>query len=56
MTTLARPPGPNDKAASIYDDCFHSRHYMAGMNDLFTEILRSRENDTCGRLSRPRRT
>jgi GT2 family glycosyltransferase/glycosyltransferase involved in cell wall biosynthesis len=43
MMTLARPLGDNRKAASIYDDHFHSKHYMTGMNDLFTEILQSRE-------------
>ena len=51
MMTLARPLGDNRKAASIYDDHFHSKHYMTGMNDLFTEIVQSRENDACGRLS-----
>jgi hypothetical protein len=39
MMALARPVGDNPKAASIYDDYFHSKHYMTGMNDLFTEIL-----------------
>ena len=39
MMTLARGLDDNHRAASIYDDCFHSKHYMAGMNDLFTEIL-----------------
>jgi glycosyltransferase involved in cell wall biosynthesis len=39
MMALARPVGDNPKAASIYDDCFHSKHYMTGMSDLFTEIL-----------------
>jgi glycosyltransferase involved in cell wall biosynthesis len=39
MTTLAHGLCDNNKAASIYDDCFHSKHYMAGMDDLFTEIL-----------------
>jgi hypothetical protein len=43
MITRARPLGDNHKAASIYDDYFHSKHYMTGMNDLFTEILQSRE-------------
>ena len=43
MMTLARPIGDNHKAASIYDDNFHSKHYVTGMNDLFTEILQSRE-------------
>jgi glycosyltransferase involved in cell wall biosynthesis len=41
MMTLGRP-GDNHKAASIYDDHFHSKHYTTGMNDLFTEILQSR--------------
>jgi glycosyltransferase involved in cell wall biosynthesis len=40
MMTLARP-GDNHRAASIYDDHLHSKHYMTGMNDLFTEILQS---------------
>ena len=39
MMTLARARGPNHEAASIYDDYFHSKHYMTGMNDLFTEIF-----------------
>ena len=39
MMTLARGLDDNHRAASIYDDCFHSKHYMAGMNDLFTKIL-----------------
>ena len=40
MMTLGRS-GDNYKAASIYDDHFHYKHYTTGMNDLFTEILRS---------------
>jgi hypothetical protein len=52
MMTLARPLGDNHKAASIYDDHFHSKHYITGMNDLFAEILQSRENDTCGQSMR----
>jgi GT2 family glycosyltransferase/glycosyltransferase involved in cell wall biosynthesis len=39
MMTLARRPGDNRKTGSIYDDYFHSKHYMSKMNDLFTEIL-----------------
>jgi glycosyltransferase involved in cell wall biosynthesis len=39
MMTLARHPGANHKTGSIYDDCFHSKHYMTKMNDLFTELL-----------------
>jgi GT2 family glycosyltransferase/glycosyltransferase involved in cell wall biosynthesis len=39
MTTLASRPGNNHKTGSIYDDYFHSKHYMTKMNDLFTEIL-----------------
>jgi glucosyl-dolichyl phosphate glucuronosyltransferase len=39
MMTLARRPGNNHKTGSIYDDYFHSKHYMAKMTDLFTEIL-----------------
>jgi glycosyltransferase involved in cell wall biosynthesis len=54
MMTLARPLGDNHEAASIYDDCFHSKHYVTGMNDLLTEILPSREDDICGRSFRPR--
>lgn len=52
MMTLARPLGDNHKAASIYDDHFHRKHYITGMNDLFAEILQSRENDTCGQSMR----
>jgi glucosyl-dolichyl phosphate glucuronosyltransferase len=39
MMTLARRPGDEYKTGSIYDDHFHSKHYMTKMNDLFTEIL-----------------
>ncbi len=39
MMTLARPIGGNRKAASIYDEYFHSKLYMTKLNDLFTEIL-----------------
>jgi GT2 family glycosyltransferase/glycosyltransferase involved in cell wall biosynthesis len=39
MMTLASRPGNNHKTGSIYDDYFHSKHYMTKMNDLFTEIL-----------------
>ncbi len=39
MMTLARRPGSNHKTGSIYDDYFHSKHYMTKMNDLFTEML-----------------
>ena len=53
MMMLARPLCDNYKAASIYDDHFHSKHYLNRMNDLFTEIFQSRENDTCGRSYRP---
>jgi hypothetical protein len=52
MMTLARPLGDNHKAASIYDDHFHSKQYMTGMSDLFAEILQSRENDPCGQSMR----
>jgi GT2 family glycosyltransferase/glycosyltransferase involved in cell wall biosynthesis len=39
MMTLARRLDDNQKTGSIYDDHFHSKHYMAKMNDLFTEIF-----------------
>src|SRR5271169_5708211 len=39
MMTRARPLGSNQKAGSIYDDYFHSKHYMTGMSDLFTETF-----------------
>jgi hypothetical protein len=52
MMTLARPLGDNHKTASIYDDHFHSKHYITGMNDLFAEILQPRENDTCRQSTR----
>ena len=45
MMTLGRRLGDNRKAGSIYDDYFHSKHYMARMNDVFTEILEVGENE-----------
>ena len=39
MMTLARRPGDEYKTGSIYDDHFHSKHYMTKMKDLFTGIL-----------------
>jgi GT2 family glycosyltransferase/glycosyltransferase involved in cell wall biosynthesis len=39
MMTLARRPSDDYKAGSIYDNYFHSKHYMSKMNDLFTKIL-----------------
>jgi GT2 family glycosyltransferase len=39
MMTLTRRHGDNHEAGAIYDDYFHSKHYMTRMNDLFTEIL-----------------
>ena len=46
MMTLGRRLGDNHKVGSIYDDYFHSKHYIARMNDLFTEILQVSENET----------
>jgi hypothetical protein len=46
MTTLGRRFGDNQKMGSIYDDYFHSKHYIAKMSDLFTEILEPGENET----------
>ena len=46
MMTLGRRLGDNHKVGSIYDDYFHSKHYIARMNDLFTEILEVNENET----------
>ena len=45
MITLGRRLGDNHKVGSIYDDYFHSKHYIARMNDLFTEILQVSENE-----------
>jgi len=50
MMTRERRLGDHHKAGLIYDDYFHSKHYITRMNDLFTEILESPENDTnCSR-------
>lgn len=46
MMTLARRLGDNPKARAIYDDYFHSKHYVSKMHDLFTEILETRDKDT----------
>ena len=46
MMTLGRRLGDNHKVGSIYDDYFHSKHYIARMNELFTEILEAAENET----------
>ena len=46
MTTLGCQVYDNHKVGSIYDDYFHSKHYIARMNDLFTEILQVSENET----------
>jgi glycosyltransferase involved in cell wall biosynthesis len=43
MMTIGRRLGDNHKIGSIYDDYFHSKHYIAKMSDLFTEILQERE-------------
>jgi hypothetical protein len=45
MMTLGRRLGDNHEVGSIYDDYFHSKHYIARMNELFTEILESGENE-----------
>ncbi len=45
VMTLGRRLGNNDKAGSIYDDYFHSKHYIARMNNLFTEILEAGEHE-----------
>jgi len=39
MMTLTPGRGDSHKTESIYDDYFHSKHYVSRMNDLFTEIL-----------------
>jgi glycosyltransferase involved in cell wall biosynthesis len=44
VMTLGRRLDGNDKAGSIYDDYFHSKHYIARMNNLFTGILEEGEN------------
>jgi len=44
VMTLGRRLRGNDKAGSIYDDYFHSKHYIARMNNLFAEILEEGEN------------
>jgi glycosyltransferase involved in cell wall biosynthesis len=43
MMTIGRRLGDNHKIGSIYDDYFHSKHYIAKMSDMFTEILQERE-------------
>jgi GT2 family glycosyltransferase/glycosyltransferase involved in cell wall biosynthesis len=39
MMALGRRHGDNHEAGAIYDDYFHSKHYMIKMNDLLTEML-----------------
>lgn len=46
MRTLGRRLGGNQKIGSIYDDYFHSKHYIAKLSDLFTKILETGENET----------
>jgi hypothetical protein len=38
--------GDRHTPGSIYDDYFHSKHYITGMNDLLTEILEPTKNET----------
>ena len=45
MMTLGRRLGDNHKAGSVNDDYFHSKHYIARMTDVFTEILETAENE-----------
>lgn len=45
MMTREHRLGEHQKAGSIYDNYFHSKHYITEMNDLFTEILESRDNE-----------
>jgi len=44
--TLGRRLGDSHKVGSIYDDYFHSKHYISRMNDVLTEILETAENET----------
>jgi glucosyl-dolichyl phosphate glucuronosyltransferase len=46
MMSLGRRPGGNHKAGSIYDEYFHSKHYIARMHNLLTEILEAGENES----------
>src|SRR5271156_2257668 len=46
MMTRERRLDDHHNAGSIYDDYFHSKHYIRRMDDLFIEILESPENDT----------
>jgi polysaccharide biosynthesis protein PslH len=46
MMTLGRRLDGNHKVGSIYDGYFHSKHYMARMNDLLSKILETGENET----------
>jgi len=48
MMTLGRRLGDNHKVGSIYDDYFHSKHYIARMNDVLNEILETGETATNG--------
>jgi hypothetical protein len=43
MITLGRSLPSNRNAGSIYDDCFDSKHYIAGVNDMLLEILQRNE-------------
>jgi hypothetical protein len=38
-TALARRRVGNHEAKLVYDDYFHSDHYMIRMNDLLSEML-----------------
>jgi hypothetical protein len=44
--TLGRRLGDSHRVGSIYDDYFHSKHYIGRMNDVLTEILEIAENET----------
>ena len=46
MMTLGRRLGDNHKVGSIYDEYFHSKHYIARMHNLLTEILEGGENES----------
>ena len=44
--TLGRRLGDSHRVGSIFDDYFHSKHYIGRMNDVLTEILEIAENET----------
>jgi glucosyl-dolichyl phosphate glucuronosyltransferase len=46
MMTLGRRLGDNHKVGSIYDEYFHSKHYIARMHNLLAEILEGGENES----------